>query len=147
MSFLDECRMEHERLSAEQAKKQSVRRAYKEWGTKKKKKAKPKARKRKNRKKPSWRRGLDKFQILRIHRARELGIPLYHRDYSAYLRSPFWQQKREAAFREYGRHCNRCGSLTSLQVHHKTYERLGCERIEDLEVLCETCHKLEHRAA
>jgi hypothetical protein len=29
-------------------------------------------------------------------------------------------------------------------VHHLTYERLGCERAADLEVLCETCHRREH---
>jgi hypothetical protein len=26
-------------------------------------------------------------------------------------------------------------------VHHKTYERLGCELDQDLEVLCPDCHK------
>jgi hypothetical protein len=32
-----------------------------------------------------------------------------------------------------------------LHVHHYTYERLGCERDEDLVTLCETCHSELHR--
>jgi hypothetical protein len=31
-----------------------------------------------------------------------------------------------------------------LEVHHRTYERLGRERPEDLLVLCEKCHAVEH---
>lgn len=29
-------------------------------------------------------------------------------------------------------------------VHHKTYERLGEEKMDDLELLCSPCHNLEH---
>ena len=37
-----------------------------------------------------------------------------------------------------------CGvQKRSLQVHHRTYERLGSEWDEDLEVLCEGCHRGE----
>lgn len=38
----------------------------------------------------------------------------------------------------------RCASKTLLSVHHKTYERLGREADEDLEVLCWFHHQLEH---
>ncbi len=31
-----------------------------------------------------------------------------------------------------------------LEVHHLTYERLGHERPDDLLVLCERCHSVEH---
>jgi hypothetical protein len=34
-----------------------------------------------------------------------------------------------------------------LEVHHRTYERLGDERDEDLEVLCTRCHEQHHIAA
>lgn len=37
-----------------------------------------------------------------------------------------------------------CQSRFRLQVHHKTYARLGKERLEDLQVLCFNCHKLIH---
>jgi hypothetical protein len=35
----------------------------------------------------------------------------------------------------------RCGHQYSLELHHKTYERLGRELISDLEVLCKGCHE------
>jgi replicative DNA helicase len=31
-----------------------------------------------------------------------------------------------------------------LEVHHRTYERIGQERSEDLTVLCDVCHGLFH---
>ena len=33
------------------------------------------------------------------------------------------------------------GTGEPLELHHKTYERLGRERIDDLELLCSSCHK------
>jgi hypothetical protein len=38
----------------------------------------------------------------------------------------------------------RCHMTTDLQVHHLTYDRYGCERIEDLVVLCGTHHMMIH---
>ena len=32
-----------------------------------------------------------------------------------------------------------------MEVHHKTYERLGKERRSDLEVLCPRCHRIADR--
>lgn len=40
--------------------------------------------------------------------------------------------------------CERCGAKRDLQVHHKTYERLGVERDQDLEVVCADCHRQHH---
>ena len=41
--------------------------------------------------------------------------------------------------------CESCGQRGDvLDVHHKTYERLGFELPEDLEVLCRTCHEVRH---
>jgi hypothetical protein len=40
--------------------------------------------------------------------------------------------------------CQRCQARQDLQVHHKTYERLGRERDDDLEVLCDSCHHGHH---
>jgi 5-methylcytosine-specific restriction endonuclease McrA len=42
------------------------------------------------------------------------------------------------------RWCERCGGQDALQVHHRTYERLGAELDEDFEVLCRRCHATEH---
>lgn len=35
-------------------------------------------------------------------------------------------------------------ALTRLEVHHLTYERLGCEAPDDLLVLCGRCHATFH---
>lgn len=67
--------------------------------------------------------------------------------YDAYLRSEAWQAMRRRAFKFYGRRCARCPSTGKLHVHHKTYARFGSERLEDVEVLCEPCHMLEHGIA
>lgn len=32
-----------------------------------------------------------------------------------------------------------------LNLHHKTYKRLGCERPEDVVLICERCHSRVHR--
>lgn len=65
--------------------------------------------------------------------------------YEKYIHSGAWLLKREEAFATHGRHCNRCGTTARLQVHHKTYERMGTELMEDLEILCFGCHAEHHR--
>lgn len=40
--------------------------------------------------------------------------------------------------------CEKCRSTKRLQVHHKTYERLGHEKMSDLKLLCNSCHGKEH---
>jgi len=64
--------------------------------------------------------------------------------YHAYLLSDTWSRKREEAFAHYGRLCYLCNAAWNLHVHHKTYKRLGHELMEDLMVLCKTCHGLVH---
>lgn len=65
-------------------------------------------------------------------------------DYHAYLRSQAWRDKRAAAIRRAGGRCQMCYRQGPLEVHHRTYERLGNERDEDLTVLCRSCHQLFH---
>jgi len=57
-----------------------------------------------------------------------------------YLRSPHWRRTSAAARRRAGYRCEQCHRRTRLDVHHRTYERLGHERPEDLRALCRTCH-------
>ena len=64
--------------------------------------------------------------------------------YKNYLKSPKWKAIREKLFSIRGRKCERCENTTSLQVHHKTYKRLYNEKLSDLEILCLSCHELEH---
>ena len=66
--------------------------------------------------------------------------------YREYLETPKWRNRRDAKLRSVGYHCERCDSRRELQVHHRTYERLGEELDSDLEVVCVKCHEREHAA-
>lgn len=65
--------------------------------------------------------------------------------YQSYLNSPAWRSTRNDALRRAKYTCERCGRRRDLNVHHKTYERLGAERPSDLEVVCFVCHNEHHR--
>lgn len=65
-------------------------------------------------------------------------------EYQTYIASPQWRRRAEAALVRAGYCCEHCGLShysRKLEVHHLTYERLGHERPEDLEVLCHECHQ------
>ena len=64
--------------------------------------------------------------------------------YLAYLNSPAWRATRNRALRLADYRCQHCGNKRDLQVHHRTYERLGREWDQDLEVLCDSCHRGHH---
>lgn len=64
--------------------------------------------------------------------------------YLAYLNSPAWRYRRNLKLWAAKWRCERCDNKRDLHVHHKTYERLGAERDEDLEVLCADCHEAHH---
>jgi hypothetical protein len=66
--------------------------------------------------------------------------------YQEYLRSPEWRRKREKRLELDLYLCQKCGKTSKeyrLEVHHLTYERLGRERMEDLQTLCILCHPIE----
>ena len=65
--------------------------------------------------------------------------------YQAYINSNRWRNNlaRIAELNAAGfrcRLCNGLGNESRLEVHHRTYERLGCERPADLTTLCQPCH-------
>lgn len=66
--------------------------------------------------------------------------------YRRVIVSQRWHDLRSRLIGERGMMCERCektwapGYKTSLQLHHKTYERLSHERDSDLELLCGSCH-------
>lgn len=70
------------------------------------------------------------------------GVPPSH--YLAYLNSPGWRTTRNRALKRVEWRCERCVSKRELEVHHKSYERLGAEWDSDLQVLCSSCHEDEH---
>jgi hypothetical protein len=73
-------------------------------------------------------------------RARELAAM----PYEEYLRTPEWQERRQAALQRAGHRCQVCNSPHQLEVHHRTYDRRGHEDDADLTVLCERHHEMFH---
>lgn len=64
-------------------------------------------------------------------------------NYQDYLQSDSWKWKRQMILDQF-RTCQICNSAVNLEVHHRTYERLGNEQLEDLTLLCSKCHELFH---
>ena len=65
-------------------------------------------------------------------------------DYHDYLQSNEWKRRRKIALKFWNHKCSLCNGGKNLDVHHRTYERLGKENLNDLIVLCRSCHKLFH---
>lgn len=64
--------------------------------------------------------------------------------YDDVMNSFRWKALRVRLIRERGCKCERCGKKRdALQLHHLTYERLGCELDTDLKVVCVACHEIE----
>jgi 5-methylcytosine-specific restriction endonuclease McrA len=70
-----------------------------------------------------------------------------HSEYELYLRSRPWRALRARLIVARGGACERCGRdyLVVLEVHHRSYRRIGRELDSDLQVLCASCHELADR--
>lgn len=81
-------------------------------------------------------------KVERQAQAQELRKLSYH----DYLQTDHWKETRRQALRRAKFSCQVCNARdTLLNVHHRTYERLGMEHRADLIVLCEGCHALFHK--
>jgi predicted HNH restriction endonuclease len=65
--------------------------------------------------------------------------------YQSYINGSRWRNNpaRLAELEASGfrcRTCNASGPGERLEVHHRTYERLGQEQVGDLTALCANCH-------
>lgn len=73
-----------------------------------------------------------------------------HREmpYEKFVQTHYWWIIRNYVVALRGYQCEEkyCRDSVRLNVHHKTYEHRGEEyaHLDDLEVLCELCHHLEH---
>ena len=65
--------------------------------------------------------------------------------YEDYISSAGWEKRRADYFAGHARKCFACGARDKIQLHHKTYARMGRELDEDLMPLCERCHSEVHR--
>ena len=78
-----------------------------------------------------------------------------NKQYSMYLKSSAWQAKKRACIERSKQNansdnmfgvCERCGYRPwkpILQLHHKKYDHIFNEPLEDLELLCPRCHREE----
>lgn len=64
--------------------------------------------------------------------------------YNKYLARPHWAYIRRMAIRHAKFKCQQCQTKENLEVHHLHYGSLGHETLEDLVVLCRSCHEEEH---
>jgi hypothetical protein len=68
----------------------------------------------------------------------------HQENYEDYLKSDHWYFMIILKRLQVDNKCEICGSSHGLEVHHLTYERLGNENLEDLQVLCSYHHKKVH---
>lgn len=66
-------------------------------------------------------------------------------NYYEYIQTPEWNEKRKQKLRDTDYKCEVCNKFgVPLQVHHKHYNNIGNESMEDLLAVCKECHlKLE----
>jgi hypothetical protein len=67
--------------------------------------------------------------------------------YKKYLASAAWKKKRDAVIARAAGNCERCGTPFGggkIVAHHRTYIRLGNERLTDLEAICANCDRESH---
>lgn len=65
--------------------------------------------------------------------------------YVEYLKSVEWKNKREKVLVRDNNLCQECKNKSAEEVHHKTYDNLYDEPLEDLISLCRECHTEIHR--
>lgn len=64
--------------------------------------------------------------------------------YDEYMGSTEWSARARLARRRAGYRCMLCYRRAPLEVHHRTYERLGNEKDTDVIALCAECHARHH---
>ena len=72
------------------------------------------------------------------------GIYDHNYAYTTYLQSPAWKGKREQAMNRDDHRCALCNN-SAENVHHKTYDNIGKEPLDDLTSLCKKCYKEFHK--
>lgn len=65
--------------------------------------------------------------------------------YGEYLQTEHWKALRLRVLKSAVYRCQMCNADKPLDVHHRTYKRLGRERLSDLTALCRDCHEKFHK--
>lgn len=68
-----------------------------------------------------------------------------YKTYDNYSDSSVWRGRREEYYKHHEKKCTACGATGGdIQLHHRTYVRIGSELDEDLMPLCGRCHRCLH---
>lgn len=92
-------------------------------------------------------------RMIRLNRKQrrriDQSLKLPRREYHRYLSSPKWQEVRRRFWQSKLPKCCYVCSIKNVpfDLHHKTYRRLGRERLTDLVLLCRPCHEQVHALA
>ncbi len=66
-------------------------------------------------------------------------------EYKQYLeKSDQWQVLRHKILKRASYKCEICEKAKPLQVHHLTYDRIFHEQLDDLQAVCDRCHRRLH---
>lgn len=65
-------------------------------------------------------------------------------DRREYYKTSLWASRRDIVLNRDKYCCQFCNSTLLLCIHHRTYERFGCESPEDLITICSVCHTRLH---
>lgn len=68
--------------------------------------------------------------------------------YAEFLKTRYWDELRFFVLRKRGPQCEECrGIFEKLELHHITYEHRGLEieHLEDVQLLCDSCHEAKHK--
>jgi hypothetical protein len=69
------------------------------------------------------------------------------KNYGEYLKTEIWRKRAGFARSRAGDRCWTCNIEDTLEIHHRTYERVGRESPDDLIALCSPCHTAVHLVA
>lgn len=64
--------------------------------------------------------------------------------YSEYLASTEWLEKRRKVLLKCRGYCEGCGAAPATEVHHLTYAHIGHELLWELVAVCDDCHDRCH---
>ncbi|WP_343060446.1 helix-turn-helix domain-containing protein [Paenibacillus phyllosphaerae] len=88
--------------------------------------------------------GVSIFDLAARQKSQKL-LDLKNMPYAEYLKTAHWKKLRGTVLKRFEYRCAICNSNESIEVHHRTYERRGEERLTDLTALCDKCHELYHQ--
>lgn len=97
---------------------------------------------------PEWDTALqedwEEQRRLSAEAASRAGDQEFWSEYSVYLKSDEWREKRRRVLERDKHICQGCLSRTATQVHHLTYEHVGRELLFELVSICDECHEIAH---